>query len=859
MPGERLVLDPRTESAANAPIELVEIDAADVRGVTLLEHDYPAPEPDSLYASSADTEGDPLIQNRYPNREIPLRLRVVEPADPAATNLVADPSFETASGLWAGVGGGLLARSSAAAREGDTGALITVPASAGTGIASPAGAAAWPCSASTTYTAAAYVRAAAASDVGKTVQLLVEEITNAGATVGGTNATVVLTAQWQRLSVSRAFGATGVRFRLWLANTTATAFNFHADQVQMIAEATASNYFDGDTPGCSWGGTYGASTSSRPAPGGPRFYAIVADLEKKIDRLNREGGTLKRVVPDGDPIIFDVVRATYSAVMDRRVIYAKRTEASITFICKPFGRGATEVVGPNNDETVLPALRFLLAGVGGDVPALGRLIVTERQGADQFRLLWGLRSRYYDPAATAALFYEAEGRTALIGAAGALANASAGQAAVHGPIASTGFQAVLSTQASGGGAHLTHTGTYRLLARIQSTGNGSLELTADYAEGDRIQRVPTGKTFVPTSPGQYELADLGCVRLTRGLWEGRVLARHTSPGVSVSLSVDCLFLVPVAEAAGQAYGRPALSPPSVLTLLDTADAGAAIALVGNGPYGVGSVYAGGGDADDFTYTATGLIQRAFTGDSGGLQAGRYDWSPTSLTMTAVQVDFLASAANVSALRQGVVARAENATNAVIAYYRWPISTFGTLNLEHASGGGSTLYSVNAPALLAGTWYTLTLYVDTAGRFAVYLNAQGAQLGDPLLTGVDAALATGGTRAAGFTGLFDGNSSGSAVTRQYDNVRSWAPSLDAALFANRQLEVRSSEVRRQDPGGTTWGAPGKDGDYLLIPPAGPDNRTAEVIVKASRGNPGDGAIDDIRGALAYTPRYLVVPG
>ena len=859
MPGERLVFDPRTESAGNAPLELVEQDAADVRGVTLLEHDYPAPEPQSLTASSADTEGDPLIQNRYGNRQIPIRLRIVEPADAAATNLVFDPSFETASGLWALTSGAVLTRSAAAARDGDTGLLIAAAASTGSGASSPSGAPAWPCSASTTYTAAVYVRAAAAADVGKTVALSLVEVTNAGATVGATTATVVLTAAWQRLSATRTFGATGVRFQLTITNNAATAFNFHADQVQMIAEATASNYFDGDTPGCSWGGTYGASTSSRPAPGGPRFYAIVADLEKKIDRINREGGTLKRVVPDGSPIVFDLLAATWRPTSDRRFIFAKRTEAEVTFTAKTFGRGATEIVGPDNDESTLPCVRFTTAGVQGNVPALGRLIVTERQAVDQFRLLWGLRSRYYDAAATAALFYEAEGRTVLIGAAGALAGASGGQAAVHGLIASTGFQAVLSTQASGGGAHLTHTGTYRVMARVQATGNGSLELTADYAEGDRIQRVPTGKTFVPTSPGQYELADLGCVRLTRGLWEGRILARRTSPGVSVSLSVDCLFLIPVAEGAGQVYGRPALSPPSVLTLLDTADAGGAVAVTGNGPYGIGSVYAGGGDADDFAYTATGLIQRAFTSDSGGFQAGRYVWSPTSLTMTAVQVDFLASAANVSALRQGVVARAANATNAVIAYYRWPVSTFGTLNLEHASGGASTVYSVNAPALLAGTWYTLTLYVDTVGRFAVYLNAQGAQLGDPLLTGVDAALATGETRAAGFTGLFDGNSSASPVTRQYDNVRSWAPPLDAALFASRQLEVRSSDVRRQDAAGTTWGAPGKDGDYLLIPPAGPDNRTCEIIVKASRANPGDGGIDDIRAALAYTPRHLVVPG
>ena len=859
MPGERLVLDPRTESAANAPIELVEIDAADVRGVTLLEHDYPAPEPSSLTASSADTEGDPLIQNRYGNRQIPVRLRVVEPADAAATNLVADPSFETASGLWAGVGGGLLARSSAAAREGDTGALITVPASAGTGIASPAGAAAWPCSASTTYTAAAYVRAAAASDVGKTVQLLVEEITNAGATVGGTNATVVLTAQWQRLSVSRAFGATGVRFRLWLANTTATAFNFHADQVQMIAEASASNYFDGDTPGCAWTGTQGASTSTRPATGGPRFYAILADLEKKLDRINREGGTLKRVVPDGAPIIFDVVRATFRAGMDRRVIFAKRSEVEITLTAKPFGRGATEVIGPDNDEATLPALTFTTANVQGDVPALGRLIVTERQGVDQARVIWGLRSRYYDAAATAGLFFEAEGRTLATGAATAAdATASGGSLVRLSSPVVPGYRAVLTTQATGGGAHLTHTGTYRVLARVRANTEFA-DVTFDYAEGDLTRRSSTQKVYRTKAAATWELADLGVVRLSRGRWEGRILVR--SPIIaSTSFDVDYLMLVPVAEAAGEAAAATAQRTPTSYAAL--AGFGEASAGLSGSAADLGGNWTGGGDTDDFTVT-NGVAQRAVVSDTGTTvlsQIGRMNWiNGLSLGGTVVSVDFLSSIATAGNT-QGVVARVGSTSVGVRLTYTWPTSSTGngSFALYLSTFGGSAVGG-QVPALLAGTWYTITLYVDLGGRIYGWLNTQGAPLGDPIVSRYDSAVATGGSLAAGAPGIIDTNSVATAVTRQFDNFQVWVPPADAAVYANRQLEVRSTSVRRQDSGGTVWGPVGYTGDYLLVPASGPEGRTSQVIVKGSRGLTMDPAIDDIRGALAYTPRYLVVPG
>lgn len=848
MPGERLVFDSRTESAANAPLELVEIDAADVRGVTLLEHDYPAPEPSSLTASSADTEGDPLIQNRYGNRQIPIRLRVVEPADPAATNLVLDPSFETAAGLWAGVGGGVLTRSSAATRDGDTGAAITVPAAPATGIASPAGAAGWACAASTTYTAAVYVRAAATADVGKTVQLLVTELTNAGAAVGGTTATVVLTAAWQRLTVTRAFGATGVRFQLWLTNTSATAFNFHADQVQFIAEAAASNYFDGDTPGCAWTGTQGSSTSTRPAPGGPRFYAIVADLEKKIDRINREGGTLKRVVPDGSPIVFDLLAATWRPTSDRRFIFAKRTEAEVTFTAKTFGRGATEIVGPDNDESTLPCVRFTTAGVQGNVPALGRLIITERQAVDQFRWVWGLRSRYYDAGANAALFYEAEGRTLPSGSASTADAGASGGNMVRRTATPFAYSTIITTQATGGGAHLSHTGVYRVLARVRS--NDAMDWTFDYAEADLLRPTVTGKVH-RTSANDWELADLGVVRLTKGRWVGRVMVRAASADATgYNADLDCLFLVPIAEGAGEATAGPITTAPTSYSAQATASLSS-----GSGVLPGGNL-TGGGDTDDFGSDGT----RAAVSDTGTIihgAGGRINWvNGLSMTNTLVQVDFKTTAF-ASGLRMGVAARVASAASGVMVVYQHRPVGEGRVTLTVSGGPGDT--SIQVPSIVANAWYTISVYIDARGRVYVWMNAQGATLGDPVITRTVASLATGGGLQSGSVGVVDSNTAATACTRSYANFRAWAPNQDAALFASRQAEVLSSLVRRQDSTGANPGAVGYEGDYLLIPPAGPENRTTEIIVKATRSLVADDGIDDIRAALAYTPRYLAVPG
>lgn len=857
MAGERLVLDPRSESSANAPLELVEVDAADVRGITLLAHDYPAPEPEGTYASSADTEGDPLVQNRYPNREIPLTLRVVEPQDPAATNLVADPSFETASGLWALASGATLTRSTAAARDGDMGLLIAAAASAGSGAVSPAGAAAWSCAASTTYTAAVYVRAAAAADVGKTVQLSLLEVTNAGATVGTTTATIVLTAAWQRLSATRAFGATGVRFQVKVTNASATAFNFHADQVQTIAEASASNYFDGDTPGCSWTGTLGQSTSSRPASGGPRFYAILGDLEKKIDRINREGAVLKRVVPDGSPIMFDLVGASYAPATDRRMMFQRATSIEVTLRARPFGRGATETVGPDNDETTLPALSFTLADVAGDVPALGRLIVTERQGVDQARVLWGLRSRYYDPASTAGLFFEAESRTPGVSPAAVVADGTAsGGSVIQSGGALAGYRTILTTQASGGGAHLTHVGTYRVLARVKSSAELA-DVTFDYAEGDLSRRTET-KRIHRTKSTNWELADLGVVRLSRGRWEGRVLMRYPIAAAG-TFSVDYLVLVPIAEGAGEAFGGPVQSAPSSYAAIATF--GTTAAALSGTVADIGGVFTGGGDADDFSVpSGSGVAQRAATSDSAAVLGvnGRMDWiNGLSMGATMVSVDFLSSAV-YAGQGQGVAARVASSAAGLMLRYFWNGPPSGTpqVVLTNTSGGS---FQVTVPQLVANTWYTITLYVDLQGRVYGWLSPQGAPLGEPIISGVFTSLATGGALAAGSVGIVDTHTGAVAVTRQYDNFLAWSPPADAAVFASRQLEVRSADVRRQDSAGAVWGPVGYEGDYLLVPPAGPEKRTAQVVVKGSRSLANDTGIDDIRGALAYTPRYLSVPG
>src|SRR4051812_11015167 len=72
MAGESVIFDPISENAANA-----QLDVSDQVSYFLMEHDYPLPDIDALYASSADTEGDIPVSSRDKNRVVTGKIRVV--------------------------------------------------------------------------------------------------------------------------------------------------------------------------------------------------------------------------------------------------------------------------------------------------------------------------------------------------------------------------------------------------------------------------------------------------------------------------------------------------------------------------------------------------------------------------------------------------------------------------------------------------------------------------------------------------------------------------------------------------------------------------------------------------------------
>src|ERR1051325_5594846 len=106
---ERLIFDPITENppyqvAANRPPEITGVRAPSPagHGLFLVDHQSPRPKMQSTFASSRDSQGEERFgKPKLANRKIPIKAFISEASGVlAATNLIANPSFETNLTSW---------------------------------------------------------------------------------------------------------------------------------------------------------------------------------------------------------------------------------------------------------------------------------------------------------------------------------------------------------------------------------------------------------------------------------------------------------------------------------------------------------------------------------------------------------------------------------------------------------------------------------------------------------------------------------------------------------------------------------------------------------------------------------------
>jgi hypothetical protein len=605
--------------------------------------------------------------------------------------------------------------------------------------------------------------------------------------------------------------------------------------------------------------------------------STAADLEtklnalyKQIGQINREGGSLKLTTPNSTVCYFDLVPEAMGGCEIGHA-YAGRNRADVTLelVARPFWRGAEADLG-SNSETTLPWLIFTDTGIDGDLPALGRLVVTDSQGVDQWTVIVGVQSRYYSNAASAALAFQAEDLTPL---GTSTDTAGAGGASGTNVIRNTdlvpSYQAILRSEIDASNTALTHKGDFRVWVRLyRPTGNtGEVSVRLEWGLGDYLRTTLNDPVDYAANDreGVFTWANLGTVHIpaTSTQWEFRLLAKSTVTGDE--LDADAFVLFPTTEGYVELSGVQQFQTPTSFSARDEFDQSAGALSGKTAP--VGGVWAEAGDVDDAVVNATThQVERTQLSDA---TFGQGLTLPVSMTNMVVQIDTASGVAqnNSGTSRHYVQARWVDENNFFAAalvfdgFSGWHVmvvkrvASVNTYILNDPSSNPT--YAPSADDV----WRTLRVQIDAAGRWSVWAGLQGAPP-DPIISGVDSALATGGALASGRPGFRDERGTSFTRTRYYDNFLAFVPAVDAAVYANQSLELRHDRATRENSGGTFSTSISKvDGNYLRIPPAGPESRTARLVVKGFRHDPytsQDGGIDDIGAQLFVTPRGLVVP-
>lgn len=565
--------------------------------------------------------------------------------------------------------------------------------------------------------------------------------------------------------------------------------------------------------------------------------SVRSQLQQKVALLQREGGWLLRQRDGGPAMYADVVDAVLTLPDVWGEAAGLEPDVVLQLTCLPDFYG---------DEVSLDLLSgagclhtMLLASgvqavVSGDYPSRVRLVVSDSSGHDQLGLLWGFRSRHYDSASTAALFYEAEALTPLSGAVVTAESwASGGETVYLASLVGGAWVPVLSTQLAAGGAQLSHQGSYRVWARVVS-GTAVPYLRLAWAVGDLANPVYNDSVQVPAADAQY-LVDLGEIRLDAPpsgpmVWQGVVQAMGISDGDPIE--IDCLYLQPLDESAGYLQ---AVQPVSASIISKTHSPSAAADLATGAPGAQVWSNPANAETDDGNYaSATGVADS--TVYSHYLTVSGLGFTiPTGSTVTgiAVAINRYYSATSYLGKPGGSVtdqevklmkaAAVQSAANRADTADTWPLSA-AVANY----GGNSDLWGNTwTPSDVNDSGFGVALAVAFNGHFGPVAYVDSI-----------------------------------TVTVYFTLAGGFSTSEEAVIYANQSLELRHDGAWRYDPTGAHEGAaPVPIGDLPRLPPSGIESRPIELFVKPTRGdifNDPDSGLDSLTVQVKYRPTYLSRP-
>jgi hypothetical protein len=598
------------------------------------------------------------------------------------------------------------------------------------------------------------------------------------------------------------------------------------------------------------------------ANGSSGFAVARAQLNRKVARFQQEGGWLRR----GTGRYADLVNATLR-LPDRYGHLGVEWDVVLTLEALPDFYGdeieLDDITGTGEIVQVLQQ-DGADAVIDGDYPGRVRIVVDEDDGQTQLGVLWAFRSRRLSSAATAQDAYEAEDLTPLDAAAIATVSGASGGGADnvvrHSSLSASAWTPVLSTEIAGVG-HMTHVGTYRIWARVYSTGAPQIRLTWDAGDLTLPEENPP-KTLPGTSLAY--LVDLGEVRLDRPpygthQWQAQIQAK----GANANISIDRLWIQPIDD--GGARITIPLAAESVFTSYVARDEfdQAAGALDGK-TAAAGGTWDGAGDTDDFAVSGDGHVTRSATSDAAGLANGRLATCGTSVhSQVQVQARCTVGGSDATEEYLGVLARYVDASNWLIGALVSSDDGLDAVIVMCVAGTPTVLatsasISGSVASLTAGDGAQVRLQADESGRVRLWVWSSTTAPALPLLDVVEEELAAGGALEEGLVGIYAHNGSASSKTPTWDDFLAFVPVTNAVIYPNQSLEIRTDGIYREGPAGGVVGPLTPVGGHPRIPPSGIEGRPVELFVKISRGDldtAPDAGIDDVSARVYYRPSWL----
>lgn len=510
----------------------------------------------------------------------------------------------------------------------------------------------------------------------------------------------------------------------------------------------------------------------------------------------------------------------------------------IKLTCRPFLHTEERVVLETTESTEQFQTVYI-GGIGGDVPAEARMIVTDK--ATQLRrfIEWGQDLVESETNPSIRLKGEVLSVTGTSSTKVAKAGSISGEV-----IKATLLYGVPITVCTTG--PIANVGTYRVKPRVfvESTQTGpicALRISYKIGEGGETKRkwveVQQTSNWV-----EVDLEEVFAEEVERGEQVTQIQIQGQGTKYGCTIYIDTLSLIPTKRyAVGR--GKLNYTEPSTYSGYDQFIQTAG-SLTGKTAE-VGGIWGGFGDADDFAVvTNARAAQRTAISDAAGTP--RYaPLGATSFTDISVSAEVWTTNTQWdTGLVMGVLARYVDNNN-------WLMFGVKRLKTGTAFANEGNAYVGQLYKKVAGvkTEISSEIFAGTSALLGVTISHISLQLialstgewkvgmeGTLWASGIDTDLGTAGALKTGKMGLFDEKTGATAETRSYDNFQAYVPTVAVVCNPSKALEANTQGANLEDTTGK-YRSPMSEyrGADIYLDPAGKGNLINRLTVKMRRND------------------------